>query len=197
MRGKPGNEVNTTVTNKQTLHLFLLHMYSYYSAFIVAILLDMTSQMLYYTLPIASIVISEQLVRQVSLWVYEYVYTGVFCTKEHCTMYTTMHAFHCFYFKKNTTLIVYITEFSLKSGGQMHYCPPPYFLGGGGMAPWPPCGGPHVQNPRMRKCLVLEIPEFKVKECIEFAVNSHCSLKIAQLNALSRLRFSLQIHCRN
>ena len=50
MRGKPGNEVlNTTVTNTQTLHLFLLHMYSYYSTFIVAILLDMTSQMLYCT----------------------------------------------------------------------------------------------------------------------------------------------------
>ena len=39
MRGKPENEVlNTTVTNTQTLHLFLLHMYSYYSTFIVAIL---------------------------------------------------------------------------------------------------------------------------------------------------------------
>ena len=39
MLGKPGNEVlNTTVTNTQTLHLFLLHMYS---SFIVAILLDM------------------------------------------------------------------------------------------------------------------------------------------------------------
>ena len=57
MRGKPGNEeLNTTVTNTQTLHLFLLHMYSYYSSFIVSILLDMTSQMLYCTLPISSIV---------------------------------------------------------------------------------------------------------------------------------------------
>ena len=57
MRGKPGNEVlNTTVTNTQTLHLFLLHMYSYYSSFIVIILLDMTSQMLYCTLPISSVV---------------------------------------------------------------------------------------------------------------------------------------------
>ena len=37
MRGKPGNEVlNTTVTNTETLYLFLLHMYSYYSTFIVA-----------------------------------------------------------------------------------------------------------------------------------------------------------------
>ena len=52
MRGKPGNEVlNTTVTNTQTLHLFLLHMYS---SFIVARLLNMTSQMLYCTLPISS-----------------------------------------------------------------------------------------------------------------------------------------------
>ena len=41
MHGKPGNEVlNTTVTNTQILHLFLLHMYSYYSTFIVTILLD-------------------------------------------------------------------------------------------------------------------------------------------------------------
>ena len=41
MRGNPGNEVlSTTVTNTQTLHLFLLHMYS---SFIVTILLDMTS----------------------------------------------------------------------------------------------------------------------------------------------------------
>ena len=55
MRGKQGNEVlNTTVTNTQTLHLFLLHMYSYYSTFIVAILLDITLQMLYCTLPIDS-----------------------------------------------------------------------------------------------------------------------------------------------
>ena len=45
MHGKRGNEVlNTTVTNTQTLHLFLLQMYSYDSTFIVAILLDMTSQ---------------------------------------------------------------------------------------------------------------------------------------------------------
>ena len=63
MRGKPGNDVlNTTVTNTQTLYLFLLHtsMYSYYSTFIVAIFMldknDMTSQMLFSTLPIASIV---------------------------------------------------------------------------------------------------------------------------------------------
>ena len=42
---KPRNEeLNTTVTK-----LFLLHMY-YYCTFIVAILLDMTSQMLYCTL---------------------------------------------------------------------------------------------------------------------------------------------------
>ena len=59
MRGKPGNEVlNTTVTNTQTVYLFLLHtsMYSYYSTFIVAytvlVLLDMTSLMLFCTLPI-------------------------------------------------------------------------------------------------------------------------------------------------
>ena len=47
MRGKPGYEVlNITVTN----------IVVYYSTFIVAILLDMTSQMLYCTLPIASTV---------------------------------------------------------------------------------------------------------------------------------------------
>ena len=50
-----------SVTNTQTLiYLFHLHMYSYYSTFIVAILLDMTLQMLYSycTLPIDSIVSS-------------------------------------------------------------------------------------------------------------------------------------------
>ena len=55
MRGKPENEVLTKYSN----YLFLLHMYSYYSTFIVAytyVLLDMTSQMLFCTLPIASIV---------------------------------------------------------------------------------------------------------------------------------------------
>ena len=41
---EPGNEVNTTAT------------LAYYRTFIVAILLDMTSQMLYRTLPFASIV---------------------------------------------------------------------------------------------------------------------------------------------
>ena len=54
MRGKPGNEVLTKYSN----YLFLPHMYSYYSTFIVAftyVLLDMTSQMLFCTLPIASI----------------------------------------------------------------------------------------------------------------------------------------------
>ena len=59
MRGKPGNEVtNTTVTNTQTLHLFLLHMYSYYSTFIVAILRKcyVVLVRVYCTLPIASIV---------------------------------------------------------------------------------------------------------------------------------------------
>ena len=50
----------TTVTNTQTLHLFLLLMYSYYSTFIVAYTriarYGVTSQMLFCTLPIASIV---------------------------------------------------------------------------------------------------------------------------------------------
>ena len=43
----------------------------------------------------------------------------------------------------------------------------------------------------------LRFPDFKVEICIEFAVNIRIAhyRKIAQLNALSRLRFSLQIHC--
>ena len=50
--------LNTTVIHRHSIYVIhrLLHMYSYYSIFIVAILLDMTSQMLYCTLPIASIV---------------------------------------------------------------------------------------------------------------------------------------------
>ena len=88
MRGKPRNEVlNTTVTtcNTQILHLFLLHMYSYYSSFIAAILVDMTWQMLYCTLPISSIV-SNQQVMQVSLCIR--VYCSISCTNEHCKMHS-------------------------------------------------------------------------------------------------------------
>ena len=112
MRGKKTrNEVLNTAVTK----LFLLHtcMY-YYSTFIVAIMLDMTSQMLYCTLAIVR------------------------------SMYTTMHAFHCFSMK-NTTLTVYITEFSQKMGGGANaLLPPPNpFLEGGPWPPWPPRGGPH------------------------------------------------------
>ena len=59
-----------------------------------------------------------------------------------------MYAIHCFFFKeKHITLIVYITEFFLKSwGAKCITAPPPRVKsGGGGMAPWPPpCGGPHA-----------------------------------------------------
>ena len=51
MRGVPRNEVlNTTVTNTQTLYLFLLHMYSYYSTLIVAYIAryDFGNAILYY-----------------------------------------------------------------------------------------------------------------------------------------------------
>ena len=103
MRGKPGNEVlNNTVTNIQTLYLFLLHMHSYYSTFIVAYTriarYDFANAFLYF----AYCKYSEQLASHASEFVSTvYVYTAVSCTKEHCTMYTTMHAFHCFS-KKNT-----------------------------------------------------------------------------------------------
>ena len=33
------------------------------------------------------------------------MYTTVFCTKEHCTMYTIMYAFHCFCFQRKTLYI--------------------------------------------------------------------------------------------
>ena len=93
MRGKQGNEVNTrvTITQSQTLHLFLLHMYSYtsrhYSTFIVALLLDMTftNAILYF----AYCQYSEQLASQASEFVnirVRVLYTAVFCTKEHCTI---------------------------------------------------------------------------------------------------------------
>ena len=128
MRGKPENEVlNTTVhrqystlqytTNTQTLYLFLLHMYSYYSTFIVAILLDMTSQMLFCTLPIASIVSKYSHAS-------EFVSIRVYCSL--CIMYPvlksivqcTLLCMHSTVFsKKITILIVYITEFSLKIEG--------------------------------------------------------------------------------
>ena len=68
----------------------------------------------------------------------------------HCTlaMYTTKHAFRCFFSMKNTTLIVYITEFSQKNwgGGPNALLAPPIRSLGGAMPPWPPCGGPHDYN---------------------------------------------------
>ena len=62
-------------------------------------------------------------------------------------MYTIKYAFHCiplFFSKKNTTLIVYITEFFLKSrgGAKCITAPPPSKIWGG---PWPP--GPPVADP--------------------------------------------------
>ena len=46
------------------------------------------------------------------------------------------------FLKKNTTLIVYITEFSLKIGGGGKYitAPPQFEIGGGA---WPPPGPPY------------------------------------------------------
>ena len=57
-----------------------------------------------------------------------------------------MYAFLVFFEEKHCTLIVYITEFFLKSGGPNALLPPPPSkIWGGGMAPWPPpCGGPHA-----------------------------------------------------
>ena len=125
MLGKPGNEVlNTTVTNTQTLYLFLLHMYSYYSTFIVPYIriarYDFANSILYF----AYCKYSEQLPSHSSeLWVY--VYTAVYpviksivqctlCTlyNVHCTMY---YACIPLFYSKNK--IVCITEFSLKIGG--------------------------------------------------------------------------------
>ena len=118
MRGNPGNEVlDTTVTTRytQTLHLFLLHMYSYYSTFIVAILLDFANAILYF----AYCQYSEQLASYASEFVSIRVLYPVLKSIVQCTVYTIMHAFHCFCQRKTLycTLIVYITEFSLKLGG--------------------------------------------------------------------------------
>ena len=113
MRGKPGNEVlNTTVTNTQTLHLFLLHMYSYYSSFIVYLIAryDMTSQMLYCTLPISSIV-SNQQVMQVSLCIR--VYCSISCTKEHCKMYSKCITQLCTCMYISTVFVVVSMHISL------------------------------------------------------------------------------------
>ena len=80
--------------------------------------------------------------------------------------------------KKNTvqrTLIVYITEFFLKSGGQMHYCPPPPSKIWGAMAPCPlpPCGGPQglrVHWEKSSRCPSLAFqcpaPQFWHRECL-------------------------------
>ena len=40
-------------------------------------------------------------------------------------MYTIMYSFHCFFKEKHCTLIVYITEFFLKSGGAKCITGPP------------------------------------------------------------------------
>ena len=72
------------------------------------------------------------------------------CYTDYCTlaMYTTMHEFHCLFLnEKHCILIVYITEFSQKIGGQMHYWPPIRSGGGGAWPPGPPPrGGPHDHN---------------------------------------------------
>ena len=50
-----------------------------------------------------------------------------------------MYAFHRLFKEKHCTLIVYITEFFLKSRGPNALLPPPPSeIGGGAMAPWPP-----------------------------------------------------------
>ena len=47
-------------------------------------------------------------------------------------MYTIIYAFHCFFKEKHCTLIVYITEFFLKSGGpNALLAPPPSKIWGG------------------------------------------------------------------
>ena len=69
MRGKPENEVLNTTIHRRHLYFFFICTATkptIKSTFIVVILVDMTSQMLYCTLPIASIVSNKQ-VMQVSL----------------------------------------------------------------------------------------------------------------------------------
>ena len=60
-------------------------------------------------------------------------------------MYTIMYAFHCFVKEKHCTLIVYITEFFLKSGGAKCITAPPPRVKSGGPCPHPlwrtPWGG--------------------------------------------------------
>ena len=55
--------------------------------------------------------------------------------------YSIMHAF--FFKEKHCTLIVYITEFFLKSGGAKCINAPPPSKIWGPWPPGPPCGGPH------------------------------------------------------
>ena len=75
-------------------------------------------------------------------------YTAVSWTKEHCTMYITIHAFHCFAFQnKHCTLICVHNRIFPKIWGRPKlYSPSTFFGGGGDMAPTPPCGGPHAAH---------------------------------------------------
>ena len=85
-------------------------------------------------------------------------------------MYTTMHAFHWFFKEKHCTLIVYITEFSLKIGGGANTLlpPPPNLNWGGGHGPLaPPIADPmasshclrtlHLRTLHLRSLLVAHI----------------------------------------
>ena len=59
-------------------------------------------------------------------------------------MYTIMYSFHCFFKEKHCTLIVYITEFFLKSGGAKCITgpPPPSKIWGGHGPLAPPVADP-------------------------------------------------------
>ena len=139
MRGKPGNEVlNTTVTNTQTFHLFLLHKLCTSTATTAHLLLPIWFRKCYTVLCLLDCQYSEQLaqVMQVS-----FVSIRVYCTKEHCTMHTTMHAFHCCFFQRKPLYINCLHNRIFPKNGGCITAPPSTFWGGGAMAP------PHVADP--------------------------------------------------
>ena len=129
MRGKPGNEVNTTAT--LAYYIYCCHIARY----------DFANAILYFDY----CQYSDQLASQTSKFVSIRVH--VYCSILYYRALYKVHYYVCIplLFVQRKTLYISCVQdrIFLKSGSQRHYCPPSSTFWGT-MALWPPCGGPHV-----------------------------------------------------
>ena len=153
MRGKPGEVLNTTETNTQTLHLFLFHMYVR-TATTAHLLLPYCSIWLRkcYTvlclLPVSS---------KSCKWICEYTCILQYPVLKSIVQCTLLSMHSTVFFQRKTLYIncvhnrIFPKKFFLGGGGQMHYWPPVLSLGGRG----PP--GPPVADPWLHYSLLCTI----------------------------------------